>query len=44
MTYGGQGYGHILENVAPLMRRKGFTEEQLKAILVDTPRRLLTKV
>ena len=44
VTYGGQGYGHILENVAPLMRRKGFTEEQLKAILVDTPRRLLTKV
>lgn len=44
VSYGGQGYGHILENVVPLMRRKGFTEGQLKAILVDTPRRLLTKV
>ena len=39
--YGGHGYGHIPENVVPLMRRKGFDEATINAILVDTPARLL---
>lgn len=39
--YGGHGYAHILDNVVPLMRRKGFDEETIHAILVDTPARLL---
>lgn len=40
-AYGGHGYAHILENVVPLMRRKGMDEESIAAMLVDTPRRLL---
>ena len=42
VTYGGHGYGHIVRNVVPLMRKKGFTEREIDAILVRTPRRLLT--
>ena len=40
--YGGHGYAHIPTNVVPLMRRKGFDEETIRTILVDTPARLLT--
>ena len=39
--WGGPGYAHILENVVPLMREKGFSEEQVRAILVENPRRLM---
>ena len=42
VTHGGHGYGHIVRNVVPLMRRKGFTEHEIDTILVRTPRRLLT--
>lgn len=42
--FGGHGYGHIFENVVPLMRRRGFTEAEIMAITVGTPRRLLTFV
>ena len=27
--YGGHGYAHILENVMPIMRRKGFLARRL---------------
>ena len=40
--YGGHGYAHILTNVVPLMRRKGFDEETIHTILVKTPAKLLT--
>jgi predicted metal-dependent phosphotriesterase family hydrolase len=30
-----------LENVVPLMRRKGVHEDDITAMLVETPRRLL---
>ena len=40
--WGGQGYSHIVENVVPLMRRQGIAEAAIAAMLVDTPRRLLT--
>jgi phosphotriesterase-related protein len=43
VEYGGHGYGHIFENVVPLMRRD-FSEDEINAILVDNPRRLLTFV
>jgi len=39
--YGGPGYAHILENVMPLMREKGMTEEHIHTILVENPKRLL---
>lgn len=42
--YGGPGYAHILNNVVPLMRQKGITEEQIHTILVENPKRLLSFV
>jgi phosphotriesterase-related protein len=41
-SFGGWGYAHILENLVPVMRAKGFTEEHLHALLVENPRRVLT--
>ncbi len=41
-TYGGHGYAHILENVVPLMRRKGMADDAIAMMLVENPRRLLT--
>ncbi len=40
-AYGGEGYAHILTNVVPLMRRKGFAQSEIDAILVDNPARVL---
>ncbi len=42
--YGGHGYQHIFANVLPLMKRRGFTDAEIDAILVANPRRLLTFV
>jgi phosphotriesterase-related protein len=42
MNFGGHGYGHIFRNVVPLMRRRGFSEAEIEAILVGNPKRLLT--
>ena len=39
--YGGHGYGHILENIVPKMRRKGFSEDVIRAITVDNPAAVL---
>lgn len=44
VKYGGHGYGHILENIVPKMRRKGFSEEQIHAITVANPARVITFV
>ncbi len=41
VQYGGHGYGHILENIVPKMRRKGFSEDVIHAITVDNPARVL---
>jgi phosphotriesterase-related protein len=41
-AFGGHGYGHIFRNVVPMMRRRAFSEDELDAILVRNPRRLLT--
>ena len=41
VSYGGHGYGHILENIVPKMRRKGFSEDAIEAITVDNPARIL---
>ncbi len=40
--YGGPGFAHMLENVQPLMQAKGITDEAIRTIMVDNPRRLLT--
>lgn len=42
--YGGHGYGHLVENVVPMMRRKEFGETMIDQLLIKTPRRLLTLV
>ena len=39
--YGGHGYGHLVENVAPMMLRKGMTVEQVEAVFVGNPARVL---
>jgi phosphotriesterase-related protein len=39
--FGGHGYGHLLENAVPLMRRRGLTDDHVAQMLVRTPRRLL---
>jgi len=41
-TFGGHGYSHIFTNVVPMMHRRNFDEREIKAILVDNPKRLLT--
>ena len=44
VRYGGHGWAHILEHIAPGLARKGLSEEQVNAILVDNPARILTLV
>ena len=44
VRYGGHGYGHILENIVPKMRRKGYSEDVIRAITVDNPARILAFV
>ena len=39
--YGGKGYAHILENIVPRMRKRGFTQKQIDAILIDNPAKAL---
>jgi phosphotriesterase-related protein len=41
-TYGGHGYAHLLRNVVPLMKDRGFGDAEIATLLVETPRRLLT--
>ncbi|MCB1991733.1 MAG: hypothetical protein R3D28_15715 [Geminicoccaceae bacterium] len=40
-AHGGHGYRHLPAHVVPLMQRRGFTESEIEALLVETPRRLL---
>ncbi len=42
--YGGPGYAHLLNNVVPMMRRKGMSQEQIDVIMMENPKRLLTFV
>ena len=43
-AYGGFGYAHLLEHIVPRLRAAGFTDQQLDAVLVDNPQRMLTFV
>jgi len=38
--YGGYGYAHVLEHIVPMLKHRGVTESQVRAMLVDTPRRI----
>jgi phosphotriesterase-related protein len=37
---GGYGYAHILKNVVPQLKAAGITDEQIRTILVENPKRL----
>lgn len=42
--HGGPGYAHILTNIVPRMRARGFAEADIEAILIANPRRILAFV
>jgi phosphotriesterase-related protein len=44
VKFGGEGYSHILENVVPVMQRKGMSVQDIAAILVDNPARIMAFV
>lgn len=44
ISNGGPGYVHIPKVVVPLMRMEGLSEEQIHAITVDNPARVLSIV
>ncbi len=37
VRYGGHGYEHILVNIVPRLRQRGFSEDDVHAFLVDNP-------
>ncbi len=37
-AFGGHGYAHVVENVAPLMRAMGLAAEEVGALLIDNPK------
>lgn len=41
LAHGGHGYRHMLRNVVPMMRDRGWSEDEIRQLLVETPRRLL---
>jgi len=41
ITYGGHGYAHILNNVVPWMHQAGISDEQIRIMMVENPKRLL---
>ena len=42
LKYGGHGYFYLLARIVPRMRYRGYTEEQIDAILVGNPASALT--
>ena len=42
VKFGGHGYGHILENIVPRMRKKGMADEDVETIIVENPARILS--
>jgi phosphotriesterase-related protein len=41
--FGGDGYDYLVRNCVPYMKQIGVTEDQINAMLVETPKRLLTR-
>ena len=41
MAYGGFGRAHILRDILPLFRHAGIPEEEITAMLIENPRRIL---
>jgi phosphotriesterase-related protein len=42
MQFGGHGYSHILLNVLPKMRIRGYTEQHINDMIINNPREWLT--
>jgi phosphotriesterase-related protein len=42
LSYGGTGYAHIIRDLVSVMKIKGISEKELKVLLVDNPKRMLT--
>lgn len=42
-SFGGYGYGYILERIVPALRAAGLADGRIAAMLVDEPRRLLDR-
>ncbi len=42
VTYGGNGYAHILREVVLWMRLGGISDEQIHTLLVENPKRVLS--
>ena len=40
---GGYGYTHIIEKIIPWLRREGLSEDEVETIMVENPKRFLTK-
>jgi phosphotriesterase-related protein len=40
--YGGVGYGHMMSAVVPMMRSAGISQEAIRKMLIDNPRKILT--
>lgn len=40
-AYGGHGYDHLVSNVIPWMRQKGFTPDEIEMVFVRNPARAL---
>jgi phosphotriesterase-related protein len=38
---GGWGYAHILNNVTPRFKENGITGEEIRAMMVENPKRVL---
>lgn len=39
--YGGHGLAHLIEDVVPIMRRKGMSISEIETIFIENPRRIL---
>lgn len=42
VKYGGHGYGHILNNIVPMMSNRGIDRETVMSILTQNPKEWLT--
>lgn len=41
INYGGCGYSNILNNIVPIMLKKGIKQESIRTIMIDNPKNLL---
>ena len=42
--YGGDGYSFVLEHAIPMLRERGVTDQQIRNMTVENPKRILAGV